>query len=329
VSTFAQLASNCASDLGLIAANESLESFMAQDFLRRANNMIASWRTQYGTVTSIDRWVFPLVANQQTYSIGPGGAFNVPRPLTINGAGLLLNGLDAAVSITSITRSGFIATVTQAAHGYAVGDDIDILGANEIDYNGVITITDVPTVNTYTYIVDGSPASPATGTLLAMPLTEQPVEIPRAIITDDAFQAIQIKGLPNAQFTNVYYNPTYPVGTIFLWPKPNTDANQLVLYLQNAFGGFANITTDYAFIDIPGYAEAIQYQLDLRLITPYGVKDQDIKQDVKDLAAQSFGLIKRANNRLTDIPTDATLLSWNPRSFYNINTGTGGGSGGN
>jgi len=280
-------------------------------------------------VIAIDRWVFPLVANQQNYSIGPGGEFNVARPLTVTGAALLLNGLDSPVSVTSITRVNATATVTQTTHGYAVGDQVNIAGANELDYNGLVTVVSVPTANTYTYVVDGSPSSPATGTITASALTDQPVEIPRALLTDDAYQAIQIKSLTNAQFTNVYYNPTYPLGTIFLWPCPNTAENQLVLYLQSAFVGFASIARDYDFPDVPGYAEAIQYQLDLRLITPYGVKDPAIIEPIREMAAQSFGLIKRANNRLTDLPTDATLLSWNPRSFYNINTGTGGGSGGN
>lgn len=325
--TFTTIATNCAADLGLVAANEPLPAFMEQDFFRRANNMLAGWRTQYGTVTSIDRWVFPLVANQQTYSIGPGGEFNVARPLTIPGAGLLLNGLDSPVAVTSITRSSATATVTQTAHGHAVGDQVNLLGANETEYNGLQTVVSVPTSNTWTYVVDGSPSSPATGTITASALSDQPVEVPRTVITDDAYQAIPIKSLTNAQFTNVYYNPTYPLGTVFLWPCPNTAINQLVLYLQNAFLGFASVSRSYDFPDVPGYAEAIQYQLDLRLITPYGVKDPDILGNVRELAAQTFGLIKRANNRLSDLPTDASVLAAHPRSLYNINTGSGGAGG--
>src|SRR5262245_55972097 len=37
----------------------------------------------------------------------------------------------------------------------------------------------------------------------------QPTEIPRAVITDDAWEQIQVKTLSNALFTVVYYNPTY------------------------------------------------------------------------------------------------------------------------
>jgi hypothetical protein len=309
--------------IGVYAQGETPSAADAQDALRRLNLMVSSWRTQFGTVVAVERDVFTLTANQQTYTIGLGGAFNVQRPMTINGAGLLLNGLDAAQAVTSITRSAYTATVTQTSHGFSVGDEVLIAGANELDYNGLQTVTSVPTSNTYTFTVQGTPVTPATGTITAAGLSDQPVEIPRTVITDDGYQAIQIKTLTNAQFTNVYYNPTFPLGTVFLWPCPNTAENQLVLYLQNAFSGFANLTTNYEYPDLPGYAEALEYNLAVRLAAPYGRSIAELP-DVVDFARTSLGLIKRANTRLVDLPTDASLLAWNRRGGYNINTGTGG-----
>jgi hypothetical protein len=231
-------------DCGIIADGESLSASQAQDGLRRLNNMVAGWRTQYGTVLSVERTVFNMVANQQTYTIGPGGNFDVARPLTIPAAALLLNGNTDA----------------------------------------------------------------------------QPVEIPRPVITDAGYQSIQIKNLPNNQFTVVYYNPLYPLGEIFLWPLPDVDTNQLVLYLQNAFSGFADLDSDATWPDNPGYGEALQYQLDLRLFTPYGVPPT-IAQGVIELARDTFGNIKRANNRLNDLASDAAIFARDPRLGYNINVG--------
>jgi len=62
----------------------------------------------------------------------------------------------------SITRSGSTATVTHTAHGLANGDKVVIRGANENEYNGIRTISNV-TTNTYDYTVSGTPATPATG----------------------------------------------------------------------------------------------------------------------------------------------------------------------
>lgn len=72
--------------------------------------------------------------------------------------------LEPSKSVTSITRSGTTATATSAAHGYANGDYVLIAGANETQYNGTFTISNV-TTNTFDYTVSGSPATPATGTI--------------------------------------------------------------------------------------------------------------------------------------------------------------------
>jgi len=309
-------------DCGIIAGGETLSAADANQGLARLNNMLAGWRTQYGTVTAIERQIFNLVADKQTYTIGLGGDFNVPRPLTVPGAGLWLNGLSSAQSVTSITRSGSTATVTQTSHPFAVGDEAYISGANQIDYNGLQTVQSVPTANTYTFTVEGTPTTPATGTITAAAVEGVPVEIPRTVITDDGYQAIQLKNMSNSQFTLVYYNPTYPFGTIFLWPRPSTAENRLVLYLQNVFGGFADLTTQYDWPDLPGYAEALQYQLDKRLLIAYPTATP--RMDIHDMAATTFGLIKRTNNKLTDLPSDAALLTSDRRYGYNINSGTGG-----
>lgn len=71
------------------------------------------------------------------------------------------------VAVSSITRSGGTATVTTSAnHGYTTNDRVNIRGADQADYNGDYTIT-VTGVNTFTYTVANSPATPATGTIFA------------------------------------------------------------------------------------------------------------------------------------------------------------------
>ena len=66
----------------------------------------------------------------------------------------------------TITRSGSTATVSHTAHGLKVGDKVLISGANQVEYNGVNTVTAV-TTNSYDYTVSGSPTTPATGTITA------------------------------------------------------------------------------------------------------------------------------------------------------------------
>ena len=78
--------------------------------------------------------------------------------------GAFMLGIDKTVG--GITRTSATATVTLTAHGYTTGDTINIRGATQTEYNGDYEIT-VTGVNTFTYTVDGSPATPATGTIIA------------------------------------------------------------------------------------------------------------------------------------------------------------------
>ncbi len=79
---------------------------------------------------------------------------------------------DRGVSLVgSITRSGTTATVTLFDHGYSNGDSIQIFGADQPEYNGTFTISNV-TSTTFQYTISGSPATTATGMIYARQLTD-------------------------------------------------------------------------------------------------------------------------------------------------------------
>lgn len=311
----------CFSDLNINDPTEPIGADDAQTGFRLLNNLASTWRTQSLTTQAIVRQIFNLRANQQVYSIGLGADFNVARPTAIPAAGLLLNGLSAIASIT-ITRVTTVATVTWTAHGTSVGDQVVIAGCTDPAYNGVQTVATVPTANTFTYQVFGSPITPAAGTPTGQTFNGTPTEISRPVSTDQAWIANQLKTMTSGLFTGVYYNPTQPYGQITLWPVPDTSENQLVLYLQDEFQGFATLDTDYTFPDLPGMSEAFQYNLDVRLSIPYA-SSAVMSPDIKALAKSSLGFVKRLNYRMKDLRFDPALVN-DARAGYNINTGQGG-----
>lgn len=70
------------------------------------------------------------------------------------------------VSVSSITRSRDIATViTSGAHGFSTGDPVEVSGANQSGYNKVSPVVVIDST-TFTYRVDDSTVSPATGTIV-------------------------------------------------------------------------------------------------------------------------------------------------------------------
>lgn len=80
---------------------------------------------------------------------------------------VLVNGANS-VAVSSLTRSGTVATATTATgHAFAVGDVVLVAGAGESAYNGKAMVTSKPTSNSFTFDVAGSPATPASGTITA------------------------------------------------------------------------------------------------------------------------------------------------------------------
>lgn len=169
---------------------------------------------------------------------------------------------------------------------------------------------------------ESRPSLGFTGAGLLMGGTTPPVEIPRAILTDDQYQLIALKDLTNPLFTSIYYNATFTagLGSIYLWPVPDTALHSLVLYRFDQLAVFADwSTTPYTFP--PGYEEALEYNLAVRLAAPHGVA---VPQDVLMLARSSLAAIKRANARWTELPVDPMFTGGDRRRYYNIVTGENG-----
>lgn len=309
-------------DIGAYSQGESVSAADLQEGFRRLNAMVASWITQNLIATATVRNVFALEANKQYYTVGVGGDFNIPRPLSISGVALLLDGLGSPVSVTSITSSAGVATATVTSHGFSSGQSVLIAGATQPAYNGQVTVT-VTGASTFTYPLFSPATSPATGTITVTEFATSPVEIPRSLMTDDAYRLVQLKFQTNTLFTSVWYSATEPLGTLFLWPMPTTADNQLVLYVDSQFTAFADYVTEYSWATLPGYEEALEYGLAKRLCAPFGRPEN--YGDVATMASNALRLVKRSNFRVTDAAVDPGVTSARV-GWYNILTGQGGGA---
>lgn len=152
-----------------------------------------------------------------------------------------------------------------------------------------------------------------TGAGLLLNVSSPPVEIPRAIYTEQMYQAVRIKDLTNALFTGVFYNDTSPLGTLSLWPVPDNAINSLVLYHMQSLGPFATISTSF---DLPdGYDEPVIYNLAKRLAAPHG---RTLPAEATAIARDSLAIVKRANMPMVDM---ANPFAVSRGAGYNIQTG--------
>ncbi len=148
-----------------------------------------------------------------------------------------------------------------------------------------------------------------------------PVEVPLAILTNDAYDAIQVKDLSNQQPTGLFYQPTYAsgLGSIFLWPVPDVAYNDLVIYRLSQMATFTSLS---ASIDLPaGADEMLVYNMAKRLAAPYG---KVCPPDVQEIAATSMRVFKRGNNKIADLPQEIFTGDGNRQYGYNIVSGSGG-----
>lgn len=143
------------------------------------------------------------------------------------------------------------------------------------------------------------------------------VEVPLALLTDDAWQGIAIKDLAGTQPTCAYFVrvSNFAAGGLYLYPVPNNANNRLALYTQLPIGQFADLnSTVYTFPD--GFDEAIIYNLVLRLADPFG---RQVPPYAMQIAQASMKSIMGANLKMLDMPND---MCWNWRyGLYNINSG--------
>lgn len=147
-----------------------------------------------------------------------------------------------------------------------------------------------------------------------------PIEIPLAIITDDMYaqQAIKTQTNPLPQW--LYYNPTIPLGRVYLWNVPTNATNQIVLYTPTLTPQFADLDTT-AYVCPPGYAKAFRLCLASALITALSVSGEVAARVTRD-AEQALIDLKLNNAKMADLELDMGYTP-NPRGTYVIQTDQG------
>lgn len=161
-----------------IAVADSNAFFEAYKTLQQVEKM-AFIDTAEGTY--LERWGAIYGITRNPSSIASGFVTFTGTDLSAVSAGSELSSEDGNVyevvadgvvalnnlSITSLTRSaGIVTATTSIDHGLASNISVIISGAAETDYNGTFTIT-VTGLNTFTYTIETTPTTPATGTIFA------------------------------------------------------------------------------------------------------------------------------------------------------------------
>ena len=122
-------------------------------------------------------------------------------------------------------------------------------------------------------------------------VTRGGIDYPIAVLTQAQWNDIIQKSTESEIPEGVYYEPTFPAGTMRFWPVP-IEALTVTLAIDMQLAAIADINDDLAFP--PGYERALLYALAVDLAPEYPAVT--LSQSVIDTADEALADIKRANN---------------------------------
>lgn len=133
------------------------------------------------------------------------------------------------------------------------------------------------------------------------------LEIPLQLLTDQMWRSLPMKTATATRPWAAYYNPTFPYGTISLYPTP-TSGGTGVFYAPAAMAEFA--LTDTVLLP-PGYRRFLRDAVAVELCPMF---DMAASPELRASAVEAKANVMRVNMRLTDLPIDA-MWSGTGRSY--------------
>lgn len=128
--------------IGAIGQSDDPDPETFNDTMATFNDMLDNWSTETLSIYSADQFVFPLIAGKSTYTWGPGGDFDQPRPLYVTDANFTLGSNVAPVRIQP--NDIFNLSPVAGTEGHYVQF---ITYVNEAPL-GLLKVTPIPAANT-------------------------------------------------------------------------------------------------------------------------------------------------------------------------------------
>jgi hypothetical protein len=160
----------------------------------------------------------------------------------------LLN-IPPLLTVTSLGRTGQTAVATTAAaHGFTKGQRVVILGADQPEYCGTRTIIDVPNATQFYYLVNGNPATTATGAKI---VTSAPGAITGAIAGGTT-----VLSVPMLTGVTGLVTPVKVGASVSLWVVCDSPAGQQALAALEGGDGIHEYLVTDSTLDLPAKCRA-------------------------------------------------------------------------
>lgn len=281
------LISKSLSDIGALAAGESVEANVANDAFDTLNDMLDMWSNEKMMLPCVQEVIHRLTAGTFIYTIGPNGNVGSVVTGSISGTTLTVTALTSGALSVGQTVSGTgvsTGTVITSYNTGRGGNGTSALGTYNVNISqtvGSITITTYAPrplrINSaFVRIVTA-----ITGTL----------DYPVAPITSEEYELIGIKTLSGPWPRAFYYQPSLPMGVLNYWPNPSS--GEMHLFCDMLLNRFQTLSDTIAMQ--PGAIMAMRWNLAELLLPSYGQNEPLLVQLVQKYAAQGRSWLKRTN----------------------------------
>ena len=287
-------------DIGALEAGETPTPEAAQDAFDMLNDLVDQWSNEDMMVYNTTEIIFPLIAGQVQYTIGP-------TPSTANFIGSVFTGSISGniLTVTGITSGAVAQGQTLKGTGITTGTKIVefITGAggnvNEvgtyklnITYTAPVASTSITAYYQKPLFIDQAYVRVNTQSN-GQPVLNGGLDYQVSILALENYNQIGLKTLNGPWPKALYYNPNADTGNVFVWPNPSQ--GEMHIFSSTIF---SNYETLYDDIVLPqGYSMGLRWCLAERLMPMYGKASQVQIAMINGYAAQSKSTIKRNNMR--------------------------------
>jgi hypothetical protein len=283
-------------DIGALEAGETPTSEAATDALDMLNDLIDQWSNEDMMVYNTTEIIFPVIAGQTQYTIGPvastanfiGAAFTG----SITGNVLTVTAISSGAVAQGQTLKGTgIATGTKIVDFLTgAGGNINEVGTYLLNITQIVSSTAITAYYEKPLQINSAFVRINTNSN-GQPIVNGGLDYTVSILALQDYEMIGLKTLNGPWPKALYFNPGADTGNLFVWPNPSQ--GEMHLFANTIFSRYDTL---YDPIVLPqGYSMALRWCLAERLMPMYGKASPVQIQMINAYAAQAKATLKRNN----------------------------------
>lgn len=284
--------------INVYAPGESLDSQDSEDAIQTLNDLLESWSTTQAAVFCTNENILTFNPGQYQYTIGNYDAGEFAGTVTSASPTITSASVpDDMVEGGDITGTGIPEGTTIVSFDS---------GANTVTMSNNATLS--PGAQQIAYTIPGDFKIPRPlrirESFTRITTQASGLDYRIKVVDEDTYNRIGYKGIAAPWPIVMWYNPTFPLGTIYFYQNPS-QAGELHLFTDTILQRFADLTEE---IDMPlGYTRAIKRALGRELAPEYGAI---WTPQMELLYQESYKMISALNKTPVPVATyDAQLLS--------------------